>query len=81
VLNPLTKRQFDVYTFIVKYQRKQGIMPTLREIAEASGHKSQAAIHKHIGELVSRGYLRRHANLSRALEITEEAQALAAAKR
>lgn len=77
MLKPLTKRQFDVFGFIAKYHRRDGLMPTLREIAKGCGVTSQTAIHLHVNKLVLKGYLRKHANLSRALEITEEAQALA----
>ncbi len=66
----LTKKQKDVYDFLVGFIRDNGYSPSFEEIAENLGLSSLATVHKHISTLEAKGYLRRNFNQSRSLEVT-----------
>src|SRR4051812_2648130 len=61
----LTEKQQEVFHFIQGYFAKQGIAPSVREIAEALG-KSAQAIQQHIESLRAKGYLQHQPLKSRA---------------
>jgi repressor LexA len=61
----LTKKQQEVFQFIQSHFAKQGIAPSVREIAEALG-KSAQAIQQHIESLRAKGYLQHQPLKSRA---------------
>jgi repressor LexA len=63
----LTRRQAEILAFINEYVEAQGYAPTLQEIGRRFGLSSVATVHKHISQLVSKGYLRRGRNRSRDL--------------
>ncbi|MCI0418885.1 MAG: transcriptional repressor LexA [Acidobacteria bacterium] len=60
----LTQKQQEVLDFIQSYFSKQGMAPTVREIAEALG-KSAQAIQQHIESLRAKGYLQHQPSKSR----------------
>jgi len=60
----LTKKQSQVLSFIEEYISKNGIQPTLKEIAEFLNIKSTSTIHKHIKLLAEKGYLNKSENFS-----------------
>jgi repressor LexA len=64
----LTQRQRRVLDFIANFLREQGYSPSFQEIAEGLGLNSIATVHKHIGSLERKGYLKRGHNQSRSLE-------------
>ncbi len=66
----LTRRQKQVMDFIARYQSEHGYSPSYEEIAEGLGLASLATVHKHIGALEAKHYLRRRYNQSRSLELT-----------
>ena len=56
----LTRRMQDCHRFIVEYQRlHDGVGPSYREIAAGIGLKSTSNVHRLVGCLVDRGYVRR----------------------
>ena len=61
----LTQKQQEVLDFIQGYFTKQGMAPSVREIAEALG-KSAQAIQQHIEILRAKGYLQHQPSKSRA---------------
>jgi repressor LexA len=61
----LTEKQQEVFHFIQGYFAKQGIAPSVREIAEALG-KSAQAIQQHIESIRAKGYLQHQPLKSRA---------------
>lgn len=65
----LTRRQQDIITFIADYQRRCGIAPTLDEIAHQMG-VSRVTVHQHLGNLESKGALRRTPRKSRSSALT-----------
>jgi len=66
----LTRRQSEILTFISEYCEEKGYAPTLQEIGACFGLSSVATVHKHVSQLIAKGYLRRERrNASRDLEV------------
>ena len=68
---PLTKKQEDVYRFLVK-KSNEGIPPTIREICEATGIKSTSTVHDILGFLEREDYIVREQGYSRAIKIRND---------
>ena len=69
----LTPRQAEILAYITEYSDIQGYAPTLQEIGEKFGLSSVATVHKHISNLVEKGYLRRERrNASRDIDVVEQ---------
>lgn len=65
----LTKKQREVYNYIVSYIRRKGYSPTLEEIGFGLGLSSLATIHKHLKHLEDKGIIKRSWNRGRSIEI------------
>ncbi len=66
----LTPRQAEILQFVTEYSMEQGYAPTLQEIGNRFDLSSVATVHKHVGQLVAKGFLRRgRRNASRDLEV------------
>jgi repressor LexA len=70
---PLAPRQRDVYRFICQYQAYEGFTPTVREIAAGLGVTSTNTIDYHLKALERKGYIRRHGNRARSIEVVDRA--------
>ena len=68
----LTERQKEILDFIRESVRTRGISPTHREICEQFGYSSYGTAHKHLKLLEEKGYLRRHWNQKRGVEIVDQ---------
>lgn len=66
----LSKRQSEIYDFVLSYVDEHGYPPTVREIGEAVGLASPSTVHAHLANLERAGYLRRDPTKPRALEVT-----------
>ncbi len=77
----LTERQKEILGFIRETLRERGVSPTHREICERFGYSSYGTAHKHLKLLEQKGYLRRHWNQKRGVELTEPEAADAAVER
>jgi repressor LexA len=66
----LTPRQKGVLAYLKTFTEAKGFPPTLREIARHLGLRGPRAIQKHLAGLEGKGYIRRRAGLSRAIEMT-----------
>lgn len=53
----LTKRQLLVYKIIKEYQAKNFTWPTIKDIREKMGVKSDFGVMRHLDHLVEKGYL------------------------
>lgn len=69
--NELTERQMLIMTMIRDAIASCGYPPTLREIGEAVGLSSPSSVKHHMDALEEMGYIRRNANLPRALEVVD----------
>ena len=63
----LTKRQQEIYDYVVRYAEKNGYPPTVREIGDAIGLASPSTVHAHLANLEREGYLKRDPTKPRAL--------------
>lgn len=69
---PLTRRQRDILEFFKDYVERQGISPTLEEIAEHFG-VNRVTVFGHVAEMERKGVLKRRARgVSRGLEIVDQ---------
>lgn len=65
----LTKKQRDLLLFIHERLQDNGVAPSFDEMKEALDLKSKSGIHRLIGALEERQFIRRLPNRARALEI------------
>lgn len=68
----LYKKEREVLDFIAQFQKQYGYSPTLGEIAEATGHKSNSTIHAIIRNLVEKGYIQKVDGNARVLKILDQ---------
>lgn len=67
----LTAKQHSLLLFIHERLEATGISPSFEEMKEALDLKSKSGVHRLIGALEERGFLRRLANRARALEVVK----------
>jgi len=65
----LTKKQRDLLLFIHEKLQEDGVAPSFDDMKEALNLKSKSGIHRLIGALEERQFIRRLPNRARALEI------------
>lgn len=71
----LSKRQREIFDFVVKYADKHGYPPTVREIGGSVGLASPSTVHAHLANLERAGYLKRDPTKPRALEVVGRGRA------
>lgn len=67
--NGLTKRQGEILDFVTCYLRENGYPPTIREIGDAFGFRSNRGVIDHLRALERKGFIRRNPRSSRAIEL------------
>ncbi len=67
--NRLTKRQSEIYAFIQECQRREGIVPTLKEICKRFGFRSINAAREHLRLIERKGLLHRSPGQPRAIKL------------
>lgn len=75
-LKPLTKRQQQIFDFILECMVANGAPPTRVEIAEHFGFRSANAAEDHLKALDKKGHIELRSGTSRGIFITEAARAL-----
>ena len=65
----ITKKQHDLLTYLNSYIKKNGISPSFEEMKDALHLHSKSGIHRLIGSLEERRFIRRLAKRARAIEI------------
>ena len=65
----LTKKQQEVYEYLLSESKKRGYPPSIKEICVALGLKSTATVHNHLTTLENKGYIRRYPTKNRTFEI------------
>ncbi len=68
---PLTERQRQVLEHIATSIRRHGIVPSVREIGQALGMRSPSTVHQHLTALERKGYIKRHGDRMRVLEVLD----------
>lgn len=72
-METLTERQEAVLEFIASFMEKRRLPPTVREVQKRFGFESTNAVADHLAQLEKKGYLRRHAGISRGIELVSKA--------
>jgi len=67
----LTQRQREILDYLRKMLREKAYPPTVREIGQAIGLSSSSTVQNHLNTLERKGYIKRDAAKSRAIEIIE----------
>jgi len=65
----LTRRQKQVFDFLVSFINGHGYSPSFEEIGEGLKLSSLATVHKHMQTLEKKGFIRRGHNQSRSVEV------------
>jgi repressor LexA len=65
----LTKRQQEIWEFLVAYVDDHGYPPTVREIGQKVGLASPSTVHAHLANLERAGLIKRDPTKPRALEL------------
>ncbi|MGC9268609.1 transcriptional repressor LexA [Acidiphilium sp.] len=68
----LTPKQHELLVFIDQHLRRTGCSPSFEEMKIGLDLKSKSGIHRLIGALEERGFLRRHKHRARALEVIRQ---------
>ncbi len=68
----LYRKERELLAFLAQYQKQHGFSPTLKEMANATGHKSVSTIHAIIRNLVDKGYVQKNDGNARILKINQE---------
>ena len=71
----LTDRQQAIFDFIAGIIRGRGAPPTIREIMEAFDINSTNGVRTTLAALEKKGHIRRHARLSRGIELIDQGDA------
>ncbi|MBI4089117.1 MAG: transcriptional repressor LexA [Candidatus Levybacteria bacterium] len=66
------QKERELLEFLAQFQRQFGYSPTLAEIAEATGHKSNSTVHAIIKGLVEKGFLQKVDGNNRVLKIIDQ---------
>jgi len=69
---PLTDRQRQVLEHIATSIRRNGIVPSVREIGQALGMRSPSTVHQHLMALERKGYVKRYGDRMRVLEVLDK---------
>jgi repressor LexA len=76
--NDLTRKQRAIYDFVVDCVNREGIPPSLTEIAAGFGLASLSGVSDHLRALERKGYIRRRRGVSRGIELVDISQRNAA---
>ncbi len=69
---PLTDRQRQILEHIAHSMRKNGVVPSVREIGHALGMRSPSTVHQHLTVLERKGYIKRDGARMRVLEVLDK---------
>lgn len=69
----LTQREYEVYTYIIKYREEQGFSPSLRDICKGCYLASTNSASYYIDQLVKKGMISYVPKVSRSIIIVKGA--------
>ena len=72
----LYRKERELLIFLAQFQKQYGYSPTLKEMAQATGHSSVSTVHTIIRNLVDKGYIKKDEGNTRALRILPDAFAV-----
>lgn len=68
----LYRKEREILEYLAQFQKQFGYSPTLSEIAQATGHKSNSTVHAIIKSLVDKGYVQKVDGNTRVLKILDD---------
>ena len=68
-LKKLTKRQRSIFRYILRFVKKKGYPPSVRDIGKGVGLSSSSTVHSHLSSLETMGFIKRDSSKPRALKI------------
>lgn len=68
----LTRRQHEVFSFLEAFIDACGFAPSFDEIMEACGISSKGSVHRYLGCLERKGYIRRRRGEARAISLCND---------
>ena len=71
-MRDLTKRQKEIFDFILASLREDGVIPSVREICDAFGFSSTNAVVCHLDAIAKKGYISRRPGAARSIEIAPD---------
>lgn len=71
-MRELTRRQQEIFDFILNSLREEGVIPSVREICDRFGFASTNAVVCHLDALTKKGYLSRRPGAARSIEIAPD---------
>lgn len=74
-MKQLTKKQQQIYDYILSFTEEHGYPPSVREIGEYVGLKSPSTVHFHLKGLQAAGLITQAAGKTRAISVAEGARA------
>ncbi len=69
-----TKKQKELLTYIEGFIAEHGYSPSYREIMTGLNYTSVATVSLHVGNLITRGHLRKRDKSARSLEVVQMAE-------
>lgn len=74
-MKPLTPKQAKVYRWLKRYfSRHKDTAPSLAEIAEGCGLRSDGHAQQYVRQLEGRGYITRTAGMRRSIELVQHTE-------
>jgi len=70
----LSRRQKEIFEYILSCVKKKGFPPSIREIGQAVGLSSSSTVHSHLRSLEETGYIRRDPAKPRTIEIVPSSE-------
>lgn len=67
----LTKKQQQVYDYLVDFTQREGFPPSIREMCKGLGVRSTSTVHGHLEKLEEKGYIKRASTKNRAITLTK----------
>lgn len=68
----LTKRQYQLFTFLKDYSKKNKVMPSFEDIMKHMNMKSKSNVFQMLGYIEWKGYIKKHPFQARAIQIVKE---------
>lgn len=68
----LTRRQRQILEYVASEVKSKGYAPSVREIGIALGLRSPSTVHQHLLALEHKGWIKRHGDRMRAVEILDK---------
>jgi repressor LexA len=75
-MDPLTKRQTEIFVLLRKFVRERGYPPTVRELVSLTGRKSTAGVQKLLNALERKGYIKKAPGRSRGIVLSGGVQSV-----